>query len=207
MTTVYAYLNEDKFDQLQGTDKTALIDGRKYEGFTIYHTSGRWYFNIDLVSPIPAELQKLVVEYSLYAFIPSRPYRERGIYQRADAKAEVDWLDTKHNQLSVKIRGTSRKEISDLFDAIRIGKIRPVESFDGNQNGKSRSEIEDDLEKVQNELASCQESLRQKEYALGCIGLVAEKLERSWWMVLCFRWLAARNIRRAAAKTIPVSHA
>lgn len=108
-------------------------------GVRLYHKKGRWYTTIDETDPIPPVLVGIVTVISLQAFIPIRPKRESGRYKHKSAKAKLECYSS-HNY-EVTTTGEKLEDILELFYMIKIGSIRPEESFEGEQGGLSREEL------------------------------------------------------------------
>jgi len=107
-------------------------------------TAGRWYVRLcDDRDEVPQEIAKSVGSISFKERIPRWPLREMGIYVREGARAEV--TSDNASQTLIHITGTTLKNIRELYHQIRAGSIRPEESCEGEQSGKSRTELEAEL--------------------------------------------------------------
>lgn len=93
---------------------------------------------------VPTELEKYVVNISMYARISAKlATRETGIYRHEGAEAEVELdLGNKNPEYQIKINGKEMKRIHELLRMIKSGSIRPEESYEAPQSGKSRQQLE-----------------------------------------------------------------
>lgn len=117
-------------------------------GVTLLRDKGRWYIMLhEPTDQVPEAVADLVEEISFYEWIPSSPKREAGIYRHETAEAEVQpYLDGKNNRNQVRIKAKKMEDILNLFRMIKIGSIRPEESYEGQQSGMSRAELEKENE-------------------------------------------------------------
>ena len=126
-------------------------DHMQIHGISLHSDQGRPYAMFgDLNDAVPDALENFVEEFSFFETIPTRPSREKGVYCHESAEAELE-LDP-HGKIAVykvKITGKKIEDVRSLFRRIKAGSIRPKESYDGQQNGFSRVELEADLERVQ----------------------------------------------------------
>ncbi|MFA6898363.1 MAG: hypothetical protein WC250_03085 [Candidatus Paceibacterota bacterium] len=76
-----------------------------------------------------------------------RTKRERGIYRHQDAEAEVEIDDGPGGRQNflLMVKAEKLESAWALVRMIKAGTIRPTESFEGAQSGKSRAELEVEL--------------------------------------------------------------
>ncbi|HXK31175.1 MAG TPA: hypothetical protein VJZ94_00270 [Candidatus Paceibacterota bacterium] len=157
---MYVYLTDEvaknrrfttKYPAVGGEDELAEVGGNLRPS----HRDGRWrvYLPND-INEIPEVLDQVVDEISFKEGIPYSPSRETGIYLHKDARAEITFGVASKDlprMLMVHIAGKDLKNIRELFHQIRVGSIRPEESYEGEQSGKSRKELEAELARLKGE--------------------------------------------------------
>lgn len=163
-----------------------------FKGLKVYREvgdGGRLYavFNLDI--PIPNDLMEFVEEISCHEYILRMATREHGVYQHKSASCElIAETYARRPAYKLKIVAKNLEDIRELVHMIKVGTIRPNESYEGPQGGKSRAELE-------KELAAALEQARLAEkdlttYRLRLRQYVEELKEatfdRPWW-TLCVR--------------------
>lgn len=166
--SINVYLEGDKVRDLEGfiVKPRGEYDKRweEYElpGISLRYDKGRWFMTLnDPTEPIPAVIANLVEEISSHESIPSIPKREAGIYHHESAIAEVE--HGKHGdprKTSVDIKAKCMKDLLELSRMIKVGSTRPDESYEGEQLGMSRKELEAELARTKEELESARTSER-----------------------------------------------
>ncbi len=130
---------------------------RRVSGTSLLHDKGRWYFILHyLTDQIPDSVKEFVEEISCFETFSSQPKRALGVYKFESVEAELDDWDKGKYQL--KMRGKSMENMLKLYRLIRAGQTFPVESYDGQQSGVSRSELEAELEQMQSEMRNLREA-------------------------------------------------
>lgn len=116
---------------------------------SLFDKDGRLYAMWGDDSPMPDDLCDFVEEITQYEWIPRMGYREAGIYRYESADCELIPKDPggkRENPMYwLKMRGTKLEDIQALLYRIKVGTIRPDESYEGHQQGKSRNELEQEL--------------------------------------------------------------
>ncbi|MCR4274999.1 MAG: hypothetical protein NUW02_03050 [Candidatus Campbellbacteria bacterium] len=166
--SVNVFLKGEEVKNLEGftTSTCRNGDGGTYDvyrlpGINLSNDKGRWFIWLsEPTDPIPALLVELVEEVSLHEAISSHPRRESGIYRHQSAEALVEQGDTKRSTM-VNILGKNMKDVNELFRMIRTGSIRPEESFEGQQSGMSRKDLEVRVEALQVDVAKLTEEKNQ----------------------------------------------
>ncbi|MBP9771359.1 MAG: hypothetical protein KBD16_00325 [Candidatus Pacebacteria bacterium] len=132
-------------------------------GQYIFREKGPWYLVWTETEPIPDWLEPLIDKVSLYVAFPFASHRETGVYRHETAKAELDTRPASRGQREyrVEIRGTKVADVFELLRRIRIGTIRPEQSFEGPQGGLSRQELEERLQYTEREIARLQTRVDQ----------------------------------------------
>ncbi|MES2213625.1 MAG: hypothetical protein V4473_02190 [Patescibacteria group bacterium] len=150
--SVNLYLN-NKVRELEGFKSERYSDnsGDKitFNGVQVFGEKGRLYLMWSEDSPVPDELKDLVEEISCYETIPQMGRRESGIYRHESAKCELtpeDYGNAKREKpmYKLKIIATKLEDIKAILHKVKTGAIRPEESYEGPQSGKSRRELEND---------------------------------------------------------------
>ncbi len=109
---------------------------------------GRWYIFLNDGDTIPKVLTELVTEVSVREWVIGLSTREAGVYKHESAEAEVElgYPDEKvRNKYQIKVLAKNLNDALELVRRIKIGDIRPTESFEGAQGGKSRAELQEAL--------------------------------------------------------------
>lgn len=116
-------------------------------GMNLFSAGDLLYSIQDENGVVPTELEKYVVNISMYARISAqRATREMGIYRHESAEAEVELeLGNKNPEYQIKINGKKMEDIHALLRMIKSGSIRPTESYERAQDGKSCKELEDEF--------------------------------------------------------------
>ncbi len=141
MPSIYVYLNNE-VKNLSGF--TAIATGGPGKDYYRVDSSklcledGRFHlFLTDLEHHIPEFLTTLITEVSVHDSINYD--REAGLYVKESARGTVE-------DRSIRIRGPRMDHVYELLHAIKVGTIRPSESYGGVQSGLSRRELELQLE-------------------------------------------------------------
>ena len=159
--SINVYLKGDEVQKLEGFTTKKRQGGKPVQewdehelsGVKLSHDKGRWYIYLgELTDPIPAVVENIVEEISLREYLKGGVRRETGIYRYQSAEAEIDAASADGKPLyMVRIRAQKMEDLLELFRKIKIGSIRPEESYEGQQNGRSRVELEAELKRVQEE--------------------------------------------------------
>ena len=109
-----------------------------------------YYFMWELDDQIPEELRDLVKEISCHMFIPKMAVREAGIYRLGSGECELVPED-RGNRMDYKLRikANNLEDIRELIHLIKTGAIRPDESYQAPQGGKTRRQLEIELTAAQ----------------------------------------------------------
>lgn len=111
-----------------------------------------------------------------------RMYRETGIYRHDGAEAEVEINNSgKAPAYFVKMTGKKMESCKELFRRIKTGTIRPEESYEGRQQGKSRVELEDELTQTKSSLDLSKADLSIAQDRVREARRLAETLSRAKW--------------------------
>lgn len=143
--------------------KDSSGDDMKIFGENLFQELGGLRMTLGDGEEVPEELMNLVQGVSLHENIACTPARERGIYRHQSAEGEVDvYSGGRITQYAVKIRGKELADVRELYQKIRVGTIRPETSYDGPQGGKSRTELEKELERASKDLRVANQALLDK---------------------------------------------
>lgn len=187
--SINVYLNGDEVVKHEGfseiNNHSAMFLGMK-----LCFGKGRYYFTLAEGDPIPEVFADLVDEISLRDTPTGVARRECGIYEHATAAAEVQCTSDKLP--IIQITGKNMKDVAELLLLIKTGEIRPVKSFEGSQTGKSRIDLERDLEMANLELSALKsdherlvESWRSSEARrLEIIKRIKTISQINWWNCL-----------------------
>lgn len=161
-------------------------------GVKLFRDKGRFYTMLsEPTDPVPPVVAGVVDEISYYERLPGRPNREAGLYRCGTAEAEVE-SDTISGvpQKSVHIKAKNMGDACTLIRKIKTGSIRPDESYEGQQSGLSRATLEQELERLGEELSG----LREVEATRNTLLLFATNLSQEKWP-FCSKKRVARVIR------------
>lgn len=139
--SVNVYLKGDEVMGLEGFDSTRKsLPGN----IVLFQEKGRWYFTLsDPSEPIPATVAGIVEEISLHAQVPCYDKREAGIYRFESAEAEIEQGQISGRYwLQVRIKAKKMEDLRALLHMIRAGSIRSEVSYENQQVGTSRAELE-----------------------------------------------------------------
>ena len=162
----------DEVKKLDGFTKKPYKDNSgdemKIDGMHLFSDKARLYAMLgDENSVVPEKLQPCVESFTLYESIPQVAHRETGIYRHESAEAEVEWEDgygkNGKPKYKVQIVGKKIEDMRDLLRKIKTGTIRPEESYEGQQLGMSRSELEAQWKRVSRERDDLSEQVHLSE--------------------------------------------
>src|SRR5680860_512578 len=158
--SVHVYV--DNRISLQEGLKCVPLDGdlsslkRTFEGTNLFKDGDRLYFRLSdsLIIPIPALLKEFVEEISCHESILRMAPRESGIYRHKTAECELTPIlyDGKH-YYHLEIIAKTLEDIKEIIHLIKIGGIRPDESFENGQGGQTYQQLEKDYRQTLEELA------------------------------------------------------
>lgn len=152
----------------------------RIDGMRIFGEKGRLYTTFsDENDVMPEKLNDYVEKFSLYKSLPYIAKRETGIYRHSSAEAELEF--DPHGKVAVyqvKIIGKKLEDVRDLFRMIKIGSIRPEESYEGDQTGMSRLALEGELEQTTIHLANVTKKLNMVKR---CVHIYAGNLQMAPW--------------------------
>lgn len=194
--SINVYLKGDEVQKIAGfTAKSRRTQDNEWTeyripGVKLYHGRGRWYTTLyEPTEPIPAAVADIVDEITFQGWIQFHTSRESGIYSHESAEAEVDLNKTAENNLAkVQIRAKKIVDLLELYHKIRAGSIRPEQSYEVQQSGMSRAELEKELDHANRDLEILKTELEQmKRDTNGDLGslkadlrALCRELERGW---------------------------
>ena len=155
--SINVYLNKGILE-LEGFKTQPYKDGSGDEmilnGTHVYRQDGRLHISWNETAPITEELRGLVEEISWYEQIPQTGRREAGIYRHKSAECDLTPEDRSSNKREnriyiLKLRAKTLEDAHELMHMIKTGTIRPSESYEGDQQGLSRAELESELKRAQ----------------------------------------------------------
>lgn len=132
-------------------------DKMTLNGMHVFHEKGRLYLMWGEDAVIPEELKDLVEDISCYETIPRMGHRESGVYRLESAECEltpVDYGNAKREKpmYMLKVTAKSLEDIKAILHLVKTGAIRPDESYEEPQGGKTRRQLEDELALTQRKL-------------------------------------------------------
>ena len=134
-------------------------------GSNLHGDKGRLYAMWNEGSPIPDDLKDHVEEVTFQEFVPRMAAREYGIYRHLTAECDLmpaEQGNAKRERPMFWFRMTAKnlEDIQELKYKIMTGTIRPEESYEGPQGGKSRRQLECELQQTQQQLGEALEESR-----------------------------------------------
>ncbi|MDA2922129.1 hypothetical protein MYX07_02560 [Patescibacteria group bacterium AH-259-L07] len=124
----------------------------RYKGVRVYRDRGVWYTSdFDLEDPIPERILKDITDVSFHDYLPISTQREIGIYRdgRRFGDAVGELKEPTGSSYPLEIRAKGPKNVAKLYYAIRNGSVRPKESWESEQSGKSRQELKAELKRLE----------------------------------------------------------
>lgn len=168
----------DEVMKLEGFSN--VTDGCGERGFPLVRindNNGRLYLNISYGNPVPAIVAGVVDEVSIFEVIPGQPSRETGIYNLESATAMVEFCHCDHGVVvrrEITITAKTLEDAREILRRIKIGSIRPDESYEGQQSGMSRVELEAELARMKQGANGALESLKAD------LRTLCRELEKGW---------------------------
>lgn len=171
--SVNLYLNK-KVRELGGFKSQPYKDNSgdqmSFNGAYVFRDKGRLYLMWSEDAPVPDELKDLVEEISCYEAIPQMGRRESGIYRYESAQCELtpeNHGNAKREKPVYKLKVTAKnlEDIKVLLHRVKTGTIRPEESYEERQGGKTRQQLESELMQTQQQLGEAWatvETLRER---------------------------------------------
>ena len=148
--------NDPKFETRKHRDKGREYENHYFDGKQISGYPGEWHMSFygdDFSLDGLGELKKYIDFLTYYAYInDGRTRLEQGIYageEYGDTTATVEHKAGSGKSPStydIHFKGTDKGSILKLYHAIRAGVVRPTESWDAPQSGKSLKQILAELE-------------------------------------------------------------
>jgi hypothetical protein len=171
-------------------------DNMTINGMNVFGAKGRLYLMWNEDDPIPEELKDLVEEISCRKTIPQMGRREAGIYRHGTAECELtpdDYGNGKREKpvYTLKITAKNMEDIKEVLHKVKIGTIRPDESYEGPQGGRSRRQLESELLEAQATIRGnakkleALQTLREKISSL--YRLAGSFLDHPFWSPLVFK--------------------
>ena len=159
--SIYVYLSGEarkhkNFTSQPYPDKSG--DRMAICGIQVFDKDGRLYMMMGDHPTIPDEIKDLVQEISCHETIPQMGSRESGIYRYGSAECELIPGDNGNAKTSkpvyfLKVTARSVDDIRTILHKVKTGTIRPEESYEGQQDGKSYVQLESELLSTQQQLA------------------------------------------------------
>ena len=128
-------------------------DDMKIDGMNLFFDRGRLRAIFDEDDVVPEKLNNHIDGVSIHDYVTGSGRREFGIYSNETAKATVRYYEAskRSDGYQVRIIGKNVADAIKLLRLIKTGAIRPDESFEGEQLGLSRKELEVELERITTE--------------------------------------------------------
>ncbi len=117
-------------------------------------TDRRWYTMVDSESELDPwtdpRVTSAIDKVSVHAIFTTPPgvERETGTYALRSAKGVLDFDDGSNSSYRLEIVAKTVSDARELLHKIRTGAIRPTESYEGSQSGRSRAELETELGQI-----------------------------------------------------------
>jgi hypothetical protein len=140
--SIRGYLNS-KVRSLEGIIIDAKSSSVQVKGESVcdFNTQPYIYLN-DYDDEVPEIFEDMIERFSMHHSIPTKPHREFGIYKFKTAEAVIE--HDSQTMISIRANGVKLDDIRNLINMIKTGTLRPKESHEGLQSGKSKQEIEEE---------------------------------------------------------------
>ena len=207
--SVNVYLNS-KVRELDGFKSQPYKDNSgdqmSFNGTHVFGEKGRLYLMWSDDAVIPEELKDLVEEISCYEAIPQMGRRESGIYRHESATCELtpeDYGNAKREKPMYKLKVTAKslEDIKVILHKVKTGTIRPEESYEERQGGKTRQQLESELMQTQQQLgeawATIEELREEAKLAENAFNVRVRQLARTFeggLLPLVFRSTVTKQI-------------
>ncbi len=203
--SVNLFLNED-VKKAEGFKQDSEGVGMQFNGISIFGPSPHVIHSHR--EPIPACLLPYIKEISLYEHVSTeRMRRETGIYKHESAEAEVQFVQQSKGSTNwIKIKGKSMEHVEELLHKIKVGSLRPTESYEGVQQGKSRLELEREVAELEAQVLVQADALNRHQTAIAdgqinadrvrAVRQLAADLDRKQWP-WCLKSTVATRINLA----------
>lgn len=167
--SVHVYLKGNEVQSIEGFTEEGFPG---LPGIKLFRDGGRWYTILqEPTDPVPAAIVNIVDEISFIGWFPHYPYREAGVYRYESAEAEVELSKGvsigkggKSGEIEYRteicIKAKKMDDLLELYRQIRTGSIRPEQSYEGEQGGMSRAELEAELKRIQQSANSILEGVK-----------------------------------------------
>lgn len=169
-------------------------DGRKvtdwYIGDTLraHEVNGMFYVeHPNLDAPLHPHINEGTIgKITLLTNIPISPPRETGVYSHPKHKKIHAWVtktfSTGKEALQVRIESKRPhiSEVRELFLLISTGKLRPIESFEEEQDGVSKADLSSEVLRLQNTLKESEKSKNRLHEELTELKRKSAKFFKAW---------------------------
>jgi len=154
-TNVRVYV-EKSIEREEGFKPGDKDGAARFCGSILIRDKSLYYTSVfDLEDRLPKSLKDYLHHISVWAHFSQTPYREQGIYKRGDVRAKLELVSTtRESRYELEMKGKSIKQLRNTYEAIRAGTLRPTISFEGNQQGKSKHELEVEVDQLQSTVAT-----------------------------------------------------
>ncbi len=110
-------------------------------------------FNLD--DKLPKKIRKHLHHITVWASFFPVPSREQGIYRYGGVWAHLGFvIGNKNSAYELEMNGQSIKQLRNTYEAIREGTRRPTISFEGEQQGKSKQELEAEIKQLKDTIVT-----------------------------------------------------
>ncbi len=116
-----------------------------FNGENLFSDSGILYLMHKEGLSLPENFAQYVMYVTCYEHIPAeRAHREQGVYKHQSAVGEMEIVHQGkgHYTYFVKVKADKLEDAQELIRLIKVGTIRPYESYEGGQHGMSKMELE-----------------------------------------------------------------
>lgn len=169
------------------------------KGIRLYREQDQFYLPLnDENCDVPDGLENFIKKITFRDGIRQLSSRETGIYREGSAVGHLD-LDEKKSTYKIKISATSMDDIRNLLRKVRTGTIRPDESYEGAQVGKTRKQLEDEVAQLQRECARAKVELDRLKNAWKQVEDWVSKLNTRFWP-FCSKNAIVKKIQGAKDK-------
>lgn len=196
--SVNVYLSDEVLNLKGFKSNPESEEKMSFNGLSVYKEHSELYLSWDLDTPIPKGIEEFVTRISCHEVILKLGHREAGVYmyESAECKLVPDDMGVRSSKPVYKVRVTGKnlQDIREVLHRVKVGTIRPDESYEGSQLGKSRAKLEEEVATLEANLVLCRAGYAKEFRKNRLVREFIEDLDAGWWP-LCFLSKVSSNIK------------
>lgn len=120
-------------EKLEGFKKKSSFEW-EIDEINFFKKATELYCNLETFeNKLPDRILKYLVRIEDVKHFCSTPRRERGIYRSGNDTGELDFTIADKDTYFLKLCGSNQAKMKSLYEAIRIGTVRPYKSYEKEQ--------------------------------------------------------------------------